>query len=370
MGRLARVASRHSFFNHFDVSSEATRARNVGGRPLKPDDPTLFTRCDTWILLLSRAWGDIGWWLLTARDEQDIRNAFARVKHPAPPEEPLLRPLLHMPSGRVSAEQLRDRQQALETLRANQAECIYDNEGRAKLPMLAQEMFESKRALREASSSLDKTYESIRQAHLRRVTALVSHKREFAEFQKKVDALDAQTRDEEAAYTQSELLAFIRVHKYKFTIRNVACALAGLPLVGASQSHRRCAQHKDIYWPTFQSKIFDVIDRAWRGRTDRSPERFQLELQKQICRMRTRDRQGNDDRQAKYAQDRLTEKWRYVKLAIQHVDLTTAAPKSVPFFVLGEFQNRSQEAEGSEKERVQASIEKLDCTHRRHASLI
>lgn len=108
-------------------------------------------------------------------------------------------------------------------------------------------------------------------------------------------------------------------------------------------------------------RMFKIIEKAWRDRTNRSAEAFLLRLGKSVRAIRTTVHHGKLDHRAIALQRYFLENWLHMKQVIATTNIGTAIPASVPYFVLGDFLKRITKAT-STTERVLASVEQLSIT--------
>jgi hypothetical protein len=200
--------------------------------------------------ILEQNWGEVGWLLKQAKSIADVRNAVAKI---------VIQRCGHLEpfkDGRVrntNPNELR----ALRKKIANLQERYRCNYARWQS---AKEMFYRASAARTADP------DPVKQAEIQVFLSDLGDKfKEADSLEQKsrieLEALRAQLRKSEAYFAQSEILRFIESNRRKFTPKNVACAMAGLPLVTARVSCERCAEFgiNPSHGVTFE--MFQTIDR-------------------------------------------------------------------------------------------------------------
>ena len=329
---------------------------DLGGRPLAIDNAKLLNNRDCWIGLLSNAWPEIGWPLSRARSREDIRNVFASIRNVAAHEQILLVPFVRETSLEATAREIRATRKELKALREGEHALVYDRYT-PRSQTLTERVRESKDALRVAWRSGDPRRKQLRAEHLRRAREWATFRKDCKELRQRCTALERVLAQQEASFAQHELCAFIR-GKYAYSPRRLAEAMAGLPYLSANQSYRRCSGHPEsALWPPFQFRVFEIIGKAWKQRTDRSKLAFLRRIEKRVRTIRTTNEDGNPDRHAIGVQSHFVENWWYLKQAIKAINILQVVRGSVPYVIAGDFRKRVVQA--TPTDRVTASLERL-----------
>ena len=335
---------------------EQSELPDLGGRPFEIDDAQLLSNRDCWIGLLSNAWIEIGWLLTRARSREDIRKVFASIRNVAAHEHVFLAPFIRETSIDATAAEVRATRNQLKALREREYLLIYDRYT-LRNQTLTERMRESKDALRMAWRSDDRQRKELRDEHLRRVRELATFRKDSKELRQRCTALERVLDEQEASFAQQELCTFIRRGKYPCTPRRLARVMAGLPYIGSEQSNRRCSEHSENTLRHSQFQVFEVIEKAWKQRTDRSKSAFLKRIEKQVRTLRTTDKKGDPDHHAIGVRSHFVENWRYLNEAIKALDVLAVAPGSVPYLIASDFRQRVTQA--TPTQRVKASLEQL-----------
>ncbi len=312
------------------------------GRPTIPDNHLLGTR-NEWASLLEESWPEIGWPLLQIRERptstiDDVRKAFQPVK-----EKP------HN-SGLASAFY----RETVET--ATPAE-VHRNTVRvgdlqAKVHHTEAALNDIQRSIRDVEEALkiapvedrNAVQEEITQRH----QALLQLQGEINALTIERNALDKKSLAQEAYVYTSELLDFLHSGRRAVNPKNLANALAGLPMMGWRQSHLRCSR-----MPLDQSRlhyrVLEVILKIWkrcRGESKKTLiEFFKAHLPKL-------------PRKLGYTRDFLLESWRDLRLAIEECMSREHEDGEVPYVLTSIFM-RNTRNQKNPLERMQAEQEKL-----------
>jgi hypothetical protein len=157
-----------------------------------------------------------------------------------------------------------------------------------------------------------------------------------------------QLLDEEAAYAQDELLAFILKGKYGFHPLNLANAVAGLPFaigvpfMGAWQSHARCSKIKAPGWPHHTYQVFKIIESGWKdasSSTQAMIDVFEEKIRALPKRVIHEHPQLGRRKVENYARQFLCENWFHLQRAINKSLETQDDPRPT-FFVIASNLNK------------------------------
>jgi hypothetical protein len=156
-------------------------------------------------------------------------------------------------------------------------------------------------------------------------------------------SLENDVIDEESAYAQDQLLAFIRKGKYAFHPLNLANAVAGLPwanevpFMGVWQSHARCLKSKAPGWSSYRYEVFKTIETVCEQASP-SSEVITQALEKRIKtlpRMAKHDHpQIGSQKIENYTRVFLCENWWYLQRAIKKSLETTDDPRPLHFIIV------------------------------------
>ena len=318
----------------------AARGKKAG-RPAAIDDDHLFNQCDGLITLLDQDWGDLGWELETARSVIQLRAAFGAITVP-PYLQRLRAPFTRTTSATSSAGSLRQARRTLK--RANELEY-----------RLSERIIPVANRLRETAELLTRgvsgeNVQAITEEHRDRLMAYGVLRAEIDDLEVEQLALRSRLLDEEAAYAQQELLAFIGSGKYEHNPRNIACAMAGLPDIGCNQSFRRCARRTSHLWPSSSYAAFEIIARCSQSRDSGD---VLGELRRTIQTMRPRDRVRAD------AKRLLSANWRFVRKAVETAVTDATVSARIPYKIFSALMKAQYQSRSGE-EGVLADRERLD----------
>jgi hypothetical protein len=148
----------------------------------------------------------------------------------------------------------------------------------------------------------------------------------------KWDFLQAELKEREAYFAQSEILRFVQSNRRQFNPLNVARAMAGLPVVTTRVSCERCAKHGIDPPPGMAYCVFQAIRQVLR-----EPIR---DLGRSVELMREHIVRGpNKDLPHAVV---LRKNWYFLEPAIRSAVLATDAPRGfLPFLAFAEYTNRS-----------------------------
>lgn len=217
------------FFDYPMQSEESGETKP--GRPQAIDAKALRRNVVEIQFALEQNWGEVGWLLHEAKTEADVRNAFKKIVNP---RCNLLGPFTrdHTLCTETNIRELRKRVEELgkqhgrlfADLQQTQSTC------ERAFNALVVEPDSFKRAeIQAARAAFLRDYEE---------TALLEEKNRM-----EWEALRAELGLCEAHFAQSEILKHLQSNRRRFTPLNVACAIAGLPLITARVSSENCTEH-------------------------------------------------------------------------------------------------------------------------------
>jgi len=165
---------------------------------------------------------------------------------------------------------------------------------------------------------------------------------EVSDMYKERKKLEEMLSDQQAHYCQHQLLKFIRGKRYGHTPRKLANALAGLPDISCRQSASRCAKLSYTWGPNYT--VFDFVEEKWRRRDPLQSKAEQIldlfrnalaELPRTVL-VQT-DESQRKKRVDNYLRRDLSEKWFYLKQAIQEALRAYTNPAQVPYLISARF---------------------------------
>jgi hypothetical protein len=340
------------------VRKPSASQKNLGGRPQQIDDGRIFNRRDSLIQMLSDAWGDIGWELKCVNAPDELREALSCLGGIVyENQRRALQPLLQSTMGQASAAEIRATRKAIR----NAGRHAYEILGTVGLQVDSKPtLISATDRLRDSEYVMAKVSNEnlgiVLDEHLSRLSVYRTLKHEMDKIEEERKALETRLSNEEAFYAKDELFRFIKYKKYAYNPRNLANAMAGLPDIGCWQSFQRCEKEPSPLWPTrpeeippLSYRVFEIIAGCWDHR-DREPDITFLNL----LRNRTRTiPESNDLRQ------HLTKYWRYLRQAVEQIDLKRTVSGAVPYRVFGAIM-RNIARPRSDEESVLAAKEQKD----------
>jgi hypothetical protein len=340
------------------VKKSSAKKKNTGGRPPQLKDGTLFNRRDSLIQTLSDAWGDIGWELMCVQVPDELIGALSGLEGISfENQQRPLKSLLQSTMIQASAAQIRITRKEIQkkVRRAYEIDGTvgFQVDSKPTLYSVTEQLSESEHAMARVSHE---NLGSMLDEHFSRLSAYrtLKHERDRVEEERKV--LEVRQSHEEAFYVKEELFRFIRYGKYAHNPRNLANAMAGLPELGCWQSFQRCEKKQSDLWPTRPEEIpplsyrtFRTIADCWNDRDSESDQTF-LNL------LRNRVRAVPDGSDLR---NHLTKRWRYLRHAVEEIDLKLTVSSAVPFRVFGRFMKIIAQPR-SDEENVLAAKEQSD----------
>ena len=337
----------------------STDQKHPGGRPEQIDDGTLFNRRDSLIQVLSGAWGDIGWELKSVNALAELREALGALGNIVyENQRRALRPLLQSTMIPASGAQIRSTRKEIQ----NAGRRAYEIQGTVGIQVDSKPTLNSATELLRdseyamATVSSNENLEAMLDEHFNRLSVFRTLKHEIDKIEEERNALEIRLSKEEAFYAKDELLRFIKYGKYAHNPRNVANAMAGLPEIGCWQSFLRCEKEPSPLWPTrpeeippLTYRVFQIIADCWDRRDHESNMMF-LNLLR--GRVRTLP-ESSDLRQY------LTKNLRYLRQAVEQIDLKQSDSGAVPHRIFGRFMKNIAQPRSNE-ESVLAAKEERD----------
>lgn len=235
--------------------SEQTREfehkqQRKAGRPREIDAESLNHAVNELQFVLEQNWGVVGWLLRDAKSISDVRSAFKEIVH--------------------------QNCRYLEPFTDDQAKPAKPNELRAirkrlvELNNLHRRDYFRRQSAREAVERVSEARatdaDPVKQVQIQAIVSCLEFKFQEADSleqksRTELEALQAQLKEREAYFAQTEILRFLDSSRRKFTPLKVASAMAGLPHVTARISCERCAQFgiKPSHGIAFD--VFQTIER-------------------------------------------------------------------------------------------------------------
>ncbi len=312
------------------------------GRPTIPDNFLLGAR-NQWASLLEESWPEIGWLLLQIRERptstiDDVREAFRPVKEK--PHNSGLATAFYRETveSATPAEVHKNRKRVGEL----QAEVHH---GGTKLNDIQRSIRDVEEALKIAPVEDRNTFQ---EEMTRRQQALLQLQSEISRLTIERDTLDKKSLAQEAYVYASELLDFLLSGRRAVNAKNVANALAGLPMMGWRQSHLRCSR-MPLNEPRLHYQVLAVILKLWKRRRGESKESLTEFFKTQLPKL---------PKKFGYTRDFLLESWRDLRLAIEECLSRQHEDGEAPYALTSVFM-RNTRNQKSTLERMQAEQEKL-----------
>jgi hypothetical protein len=307
-------------FSEMD-SEPNDKPKRKPGRPREVEPEALRRTVIELQFVLEQNWGMVGWLLWEAKSRPDVRRAFASIVNQ---KCKYLEPFREHPTRETTIQELRSLRkrvaEAQEGHRRNYARCQH-----------AQET--CKRTIDASSAECD----PVRRAEIQRFRPDLARKYEEAESlvqssNVELESLQTQLKEQEAYFAQTEILRFLESSRRKFTPRNVALGMAGLPRVTARVSCEQCGKFGINPPDGMAFSIFRTIGRSF-------PEPIR-DLGHSIDTLRERLLYGPRNDQAQAAQ--LRKHWYFLESAIRSAARVTGAPSgSLTFRIFAEYSRTS-----------------------------
>lgn len=253
-----------------------------GGRgryPAISDDDLEFRR-NSLVDFLESAWGEVGWALRNARAPADLLKAFGPTLEGSRPSYPF-KHLWQETALKTTSIEIKRTRQAYDS-RLTEAQQLLE-----AIPRQTELIEEAKYALSEARSKR-RFVRKVRADLERREAEMIHLRAESARTQERLEDLKNSLSCQEAYFAQSQFLAFLKGRRFRFTPRNVANAIAGLPFIGCRESYLRCRRIPCGIAPHFHYLAFQTIEyvlRRGKGISiDKYPELFRDGIRKLLSR--------------------------------------------------------------------------------------
>jgi hypothetical protein len=291
------------------------------GRPPEIEADALSRAVTELQFILEQNWGVVGWLLKIAKSCSDVRNAFAKI---VIQNSMYLEPFREYPTRKTSMQGLRSLRKRL----ARSLEMHRRNYARWQ-----HAMEKCERAFRAWAVECD----PVKRAQIQRLRPAFACAYEEAEalFQSssmEQESLRTEVRECEAYIAQSEILRHLEANRRKFTPRNVALAMAGLPNISARVSCEKCVKYGINPSDGAAFETFRFIERA-------IPETI-LDLAHSIETMRGRLLKGALSDLSEAAQ--LRNNWYFLDRAIRSAMRVTVGQRgSVAFRIFAEYTRTS-----------------------------
>jgi len=285
--------------------------------------------------VLEQNWGEVGWLLREAKSIADVRNAFVKIVHQ---NCGYLEPFRNGRTRKTTPNELR-------VLRKGVMELEGRNRRNYARRQSAEEEFNRAAKVRDTESDL------VKQGQLRAIVSELGYKFQNAASLEQtsrveLESLRAQLKESEAYFAQTKLLRFLESNRRKFTPKNVASAMAGLPHVTALSSCRLCAKYGIKPSDGIAFEMFQTIERM-------VPEPI-LSLGRSIDAMRECLLNGPHNDLPHAAQ--LRENWYFLESAIRSAALDTGAQRgSLSFRIFAEYSRTSASHGAAEAVLAQAN---------------
>lgn len=312
------------------------------GRPTLGDNYLLGAR-NEWAALLEESWYDIGWPLLRIRacptsTIDDVRTAFQPVKEK--PHNPGLAQAFYRETVEVAkpAEVRKNRN------RVGDLQAEIRNDG-ARLDDIHRSILNAEEALKIAPPEKRNV---VQEEISRRQQILLQLQREIRQVTIEHDDLYKKSLAQEAYVYASELLDFLHSKRRAVNPRNVANALAGLPMMCWRQSHLRCSrmppQEERLHY-----RVLKVILSVWKLHRRKSKESLIEFFKAQLPKL---------PKKVRNTRDFLLENWRDLRLAIEESLSRKHEDGEAPYVLTSIFMKNTLGQKNS-YERMLADQEKL-----------
>ena len=307
----------------------------LGRRTIK--DGWLGGNRDALLNMFTFNWPEIGWQLSTAETREELRLALQPLSNHA--NRQYIGRLLRETCAKGDEHEIRKMRSSLENaveqMHAAQAHC---SECVTRCREIENAMIQAR---------ADQCEILLPEFSKRRTQCQVAQDRSRITTEAQLQ-LENQVLDEEAAYAQDELLAFILKDKYGFHPLNLANAVAGLPFaigvpfMGAWQSHARCSKIKAPGWPYYIYEVFKTIESSWKEASSSTKPVIEVFERKIRALPKTLVQEHSQMRPRKvenYARRFLCENWFHLQRAIRK-SLETKDDLRPTFFVIASNLNK------------------------------
>jgi len=324
------------------------------GRRETISDEELSLRRNALVMLFEFKWGEVAWKLQHVKRADSLQVCLADLSTAGDIAAlgPVVQCLLRDGAREGTRKRVRESQDAYFNLQDEQSAA---QDG---ITLELDRLTEALVAFREARSKprIPKSRKSGRNQHanlLRRVRHVVRDRK--STYKQRIalwNLLEAKRRNlqdemqkQEAAFARNELFRFLRSKKYKLNPRNLANALAGLPIIGWRQSFRRCKPLPYVCGPSIHFLSFRFLTKF----LTRSIPNSQAEAERVLRDLITRFLPKKNSRhlsETKRAAAHLNENWELLRKAIRDSWPCASQSREIPYilsavFVRNQFRKHS-----------------------------
>ena len=299
------------------------------------EDGWLSAKRDAVLGILCPWWPDVGWQLTTARTREELRQALQPVKDH--PNRQYIDRLLRETNVTAGASEIRQKRFALGLA------VKHMHDAQAKRNKRVEECREIELAMSQARSD---QIEFVQCEFPKRRTACQDAQARSLAAETKERILESELLDMEAAFSQDELVVFIKKGKYALHPQNLANAMAGLPygidvpFLGVWQSHARCSKLDSSALPSVHYQAFEAIESIWE-RSKGSPlsvfEFVQQEIKALPKTVLLEHPVMGSQRVDNYVKAKLCENWWYLQRAIERSVQSHDDPRPMHFIIASNF---------------------------------
>jgi len=193
-----------------------------------------------------------------------------------------------------------------------------------------------------------------REIEAKRTAKLKELAAELREFGKGLRRLETLFDDQAAGFAQQDFMNFMIDRRSRLQPRQLAKALAGLPLIPCRESFKQCREFPFPADPYINYELFEVINRAW---AKHDPAVVDLNLhqrlfEEEIDRL-PKTRPWNGTKVPNWVREKFESNRRELNRAIQECWTLGPLPGQVPYIITAKFlENISQQQQRTALERV------------------
>jgi|HubBroStandDraft_5_1064220.scaffolds.fasta_scaffold20299_2 hypothetical protein len=308
------------------------------GRPTITDE-WLDVKRERLVSMLSSHWPAIGWQLTTADSREKLWRALQPVKDH--PDSGVFSRLLHPTTVEADAFTIRRKRLMVEDASKN----------RFYAQKQCDKRIEACREIETATAQATPDQMEYVQREFTCRRAECQNARQHLHNAKLCERdLENELADAEAAYSQDELLEFIKKRKYALHPLNLANAIAGLPFardlsfVGVWVSRERCAKIESDHWPHIHYELFKRIESIWNDRGPSNTSAVEVFREKIAALPKTvkptipQQKQTKKKRVPNLIRQQLGENFFYLEQAIdKSLKCAGTDPRPMPFLILEKF---------------------------------
>jgi hypothetical protein len=333
------------------------------GKPQTISDEDLTLRRNSLLILFEVNWGEFAWKLQYIKKPEDLLLCLRplSVGGNAAAVEPIMQCLLRRGSQERTSRSLKENRATYLYLLKEQSNLqtyiSVSNEKKTEALVALRQAREKPRPPKNAKSqrkereyllrNLRKEIQNRRQAHENQIAMWASL---ACELQGLLDKLQKQ----EAQFARTELFRFVRAKKYELNPRNLANAVAGLPVIGWQQSVRRCKRLSVVCGMSIQFLVFRFLRKVLIRLSPGSQLETEHGLRQEITKLlpkRHLKKLSEDSRVASY----LDENWTALETAIRDSWSSASQSRELAYLLTAAFlRNRFKTT--SELERVLAEL--------------